>query len=204
MDKKLQEKLDKGYILCRCIIEVAGTPKAHIEKTIKLVVETIKNQEDIILKSGDVFETKEVDMKDLKHKGKLYSTYTEIELLFKNTQTLLGFCFDYMPSSVELLDPKDLVFDTNGFAGLINDLIAKLHTVDMLLKNLKAENQILNQNASDLLRNLIILSLSSKPKRINMVSKDTGIPEKQLKPFMDVMVQNKKVKVEKGVYSLIK
>ena len=204
MDQKIKDKIDVGYILCRSIIEVAGTPKEHIEKTIKLVVETIKNQKGIILASGDVFKTKEVELKELKEKGKLFSTYAELELLFKDVPTLIGYCFDYMPSSLEILEPKDLRFDTNGLAGLLNDLIAKLHSVDMILKNLRAENKILNDNASNILRNIIILSLSGKPKNIEVISKDTGIPGQQLKPFMDIMIQNKKVNLEKDVYSLVK
>ncbi len=204
MDQKLKEKLDKGYILCRCIIEIAGTPKSHIEKTIKLVVENIRNEggTDIILKAGDVFKTKEIEMKDIK-KGKLFSTYVELELLFKNIPTMIGFCFDYMPSSLEILEPKDLRLETNDFAGLINDLLARLHQMDMTLKGLRAENTILNENASNLLRNLIIVALD-KPKTLKEVSKIIGIPEEQLEPFLKVMVEKKKIKLESGKYSLVK
>lgn len=203
MDQKLKDKIDQGYILCRCIIEVAGTPKSHIEKTMKLVVEDIKQKEDIILKSGDVFKTKEIELKEIKKKGKLFSTYAELELLFKNIPTLIGFCFDYMPSSLEILEPKDLRLETNDFAGLLNDLLARLHQIDMTLKGLRAENKILNENASNLLRNLIILSLS-KPKTLKEMSKNIGIPEEQLMPFIKVMVEKGKVKLEGEKYSLVK
>ncbi len=203
MDQKLKEKIDEGYILCRSIIEIAGTPKEHIEKTIKLVVEDIKKKKNIILKSGDIFKTKEIELKELKKKGKLFSTYAELELLFKDIPTLIEFCFDYMPSSLEILEPKDLELETNEFAGLLNDLLAKLHQVDMILKGLRAENKILNENASNLLRNLIILSLD-KPKTLKEVSKNIGIPEEQLSPFIKVMVEKGKIKFEKEKISLSK
>jgi len=204
MDQKLKEKIDQGYILCRCIVEIAGTPKSHIEKTIRLVVENIKNEgKDVILKSGDIFKTKEVEMKDVK-KGKLYSTYAELELLFKNMPILIGFCFDFMPSSLEILEPEDLRLETKEVAGLLNDLLAKLHGVDMVLKGLRAENKILNENASNLLRNLILLALSGKPKTLKEVSKIIGIPEKQLEPFIKVMVDKGKVILKEEKYSLVK
>lgn len=203
MDPKLKQKIDEGYILCRIIIEVAGTPKSHIEKTIRLVIENIKEQKDVILKCGDVFKTKELELKEIKKKGKLFSTYAELELLFKDIPTLIGFCFDYMPSSMEILEPKGLRLETNDFAKLLNDLLAKLHNVDMILKGLRAENKILNENASNLLRNLIMLSLA-KPKTLEEMSKQIGIPDKQLEPFMKVMVEKGKVKLDKEKYSLNK
>ena len=206
MDQKLKDRLDKGYILCRCIIEIAGTPKSHIENTIKLVVEDIKNKEgkDIILKSGDVFKTEEIELKDIKQKGKLFSTYAELELLFRNIPVLIGFCFDYMPSSLEIIEPEGLSLNTKDFAGLLNDLLARLHQVDMTLKGLKAENKILNDNASDLFRNLIIISLAGKPKTLKEISTIIGIPEEQLEPFLKVMVDKRKLKLEGETYSLVK
>ena len=43
-----------------------------------------------------------------------------------------------MPSSLEILEPKGLRLETNQFAGLINDLLARLHQIDMVLKGLRA------------------------------------------------------------------
>ncbi len=206
MDQKLKEKIDEGYILCRTIVEVAGTPKSHIEKTMQLVIETIKKSEgkDLILKSCDIFKAKEVELKEVKEKGKLFSTYTEMEILFKNIPKLIGFCFDYMPSSLEILEPKGLNLDTNHFANLLNDLLAHLHKADMVLKGLRAENQILNENASNLLRNLIIIALSGKPKTLKEIAKITGIGEEHLGNFVKEMNDKRKIKLEGEKYSLNK
>lgn len=119
----------------RAIIEVAGAPKEHIEKVIKEIVEKIKNEKG--LERFKIFEAQEKD--------KLHFTFTEMEINFKNFEELSGFCFDYFPSSVEILE-EDVSVKREELENTINDLLAKLHQYDMNLKNLKAENIMLKKN----------------------------------------------------------
>ncbi|MBU4242554.1 MAG: hypothetical protein KKF52_04965, partial [Nanoarchaeota archaeon] len=75
----------------------------------------------------------------------LWSTFSEVELEVIGIQRLLDVCFDYMPSTIEILDPAGLEIDSNNMAEILNDLMAKLHRYDMLLKNFNAENTILKE-----------------------------------------------------------
>jgi len=193
-DKKLKEKLEEGHILARIIIDVVGKPKEHVENSLRLAIKKIKEQKNIILKEGDLFKAKE--------KEGLWSTFSELELLFKDAGSLVGFCFDYVPSSVEILEPKGLRFDTNELSNLINDFLAKLHQIGVSLKKLNAENQILNKNATALLRNMLVISLKSKDKTLKEIADFIAIPEEQLKPFIDVMVRNNLIKKEGNKYKI--
>jgi len=193
-DKKLKEKLEEGHILARIIIEVVGKPKEHVENSLRLAIKKIKEQKNIILKEGDLFKAKE--------KEGLWSTFSELELLFKDAGSLVGFCFDYVPSSVEILEPKGLRFDTNELSNLINDFLAKLHQIGVSLKKLNSENQILNKNATALLRNMLVISLKSKDKTLKEIADFIAIPEEQLKPFIDVMVRNNLIKKEGNKYKI--
>lgn len=196
-DRKLKEKLEEGYILARIIIEVVGKPKEHVENSLKLAIKKIKEHEKLILKEGDLYKAKE-------NKEGLWSTFSELELLFKDTQSLVGFCFDYVPSSVEILEPKNLKFDTNELSNLINDILAKLHQIGVSLKKLNIENQILNKNATALLSNMLVMSLRGKEKTLKEISKFLVIPEEQLKPFIDIMLRNNFIKKQGDKYNLVK
>ena len=193
-DIKLKEKLLQGYILARIIVEVVGKPKEHVEESLKLAIKNIKEQKNVILKEGDLFKAKEKDG--------LWSTFSELELLFKDIQSLVGFCFEYVPSSIEILEPKDLKFDTTKLGNLINDFLTKLHTIGVGMKRINAENQILNKNAAALLKNMLIMSLKGKEKTLTEIAKYVAIPEEQLKPFVEIMEKNNFIKKEGEKYKL--
>ena len=61
---------------------------------------------------------------------------------------LFGFCFDFMPSSLEIVKPETLKFDATKMNNLLNDLAARLHYYDMIVKQLRVRNMILEKNAS--------------------------------------------------------
>lgn len=195
-DKKLQEKLSEGYILARIIIEVVGKPKEHVEESLKIAITRIKEQKNIILKEGDLYDAEEKDG--------LWCTFSELELLFKDINSLVGFCFDYVPSSIEILEPKDLKFDTNELSNLINDFLSKLHQIGVGMKKINAENQILEKNGTMLLRNLMVISLREKSRTLEELSDFLAIKPDQLQPFIDVMLHAKIIKKEGEVYKLIK
>ena len=113
----------------RVIIEIVGSPKEHIEEVMKQLVEKIKEEKKLL--KYNIFEAQE--------KEKLFFTFTEMEMRFDNVEGLIGFCFDYMPSSVEILGEKEINVKKEEIENVINDLLAKLHEYDMVLKNLRAE-----------------------------------------------------------------
>ncbi len=204
-DSEIKEKLEKGAILSRIIVEIAGSPKEHIAKTIDLVVESMKQVKNVDVISAEKFPPKEQGIPGQKiTKAKIFSAFTEIELLAKDFPTLIGICFEFMPSSIEIIEPENMQFTSHTLAGFLNDLLARLHQMDMILKNRTAENTILKKNASALLQNIFKLSLKEKDKKIEEISKDVGIPTEQLKPFLDALIKQGKVKKVRNKYSYIK
>ncbi|MBU2589212.1 MAG: hypothetical protein KJ939_05690 [Nanoarchaeota archaeon] len=125
-------------IVARIIIEVLGSPKNHIEETMKLIIDKLKEEEGINLLKRTTYESEQQE-------NGLWSTFSEVELEVIGIQRLLDVCFDYMPSTIEILDPAGLEIDSNNMAEILNDLMAKLHRYDMLLKNFNAENTILKE-----------------------------------------------------------
>ena len=172
-----------------------GAPKEHIEETLKLYIEKIKTQEkDIVVRNIEYGDPKEVDT--------LFSVFAELELDFTNMKTLTYFCFDYMPSSIEVFEPSEFSYTANDYTDFLNDLQARLHKFDMLIKNLSAENKVIKKNGLTLARNTVLACVESGPKTLLEISKRSGMPEEHIKKFVNILVKEEKIKEKDGKYSL--
>lgn len=119
----------------RTIIEVVGYPEEYIKDAINKIVDNIKKKDYFKVLNLYVEETKKLD--------KMYSTFTEVEIETKTLQDVLDFCFDYLPSSVEILEPEIINEKSTDLAGFLNDLMLKLHEYNMVIRNLQAENKVM-------------------------------------------------------------
>lgn len=126
-------------ILARVVIEVAGFPKEHIEQVMQKVIDKIKENFEVI--KAEAFDS--VELKD-KMAG-FWSIFSEIELKFEDINSITIFCFEYMPSSIEILEPEEIKFQSGEITGFLNDLLARLHEYDMVVKNLQAENMVMKK-----------------------------------------------------------
>ena len=181
-------------ILAKVIVEVAGRPKEHVEDSIKLVLDNIKKEKGIKPIKMKIFKPKEVDT--------YFSSFAELELEFEDPAYLVGMCFDYLPSSVEIIEPEELNIDSQDMAGLLNDLLSKLHNASMAVSRLSAENNNLKLNGEGLLKNIIMLSIGKSEKTIEDISKDVGIKAKDLAPFVEGYVKDGKISLKDGKYRL--
>ena len=123
-------------IKTRLIIEILGSPKAHVERTVSNVLEELKQRKVNILKS-DISPAKEVD--------KFYSSFAEVELKLDNLEMLNEICFDFMPSVVEIIEPKEIREDPKVIEDFLNDILARLHKHGMIMRNLHAENVLMKR-----------------------------------------------------------
>ena len=165
----------------RIIIEIMGKPKEHIEKTLQEYVEKIKKTEGI--------EVLETQFNKAKPSEDMWTTFVELELITKDLPTLIGFCFDYMPSSIDIIKPETLSFEDREMTNVLNDLQAKLHRVDMVAKKLANENQYLQQNMYSLLKNFVSILLLNSEKDSANLAQITGLKEDNLKKILDKMVE---------------
>jgi flagellar motor switch protein FliM len=66
----------------------------------------------------------------------VWSTFGEFEIEFKNFDSITDFCFEFMPSSIEVVEPVDLKMSSKELEGVFNDVLAKLQQYDMTLKKI--------------------------------------------------------------------
>ncbi|MEM2874382.1 MAG: hypothetical protein QW063_02995 [Candidatus Nanoarchaeia archaeon] len=134
------------WLKTRLIIEIAGSPKEHVDKTLLLLGEKFgEGDPEIKVTKRSVKEPTKIEKsKDL------WSGFIEFEADVKYLSTLIGIIFDYLPSSVEILEPEEFVTQTPYINGILNDLAAKMHQYDATIKMLKAEIALLRKKLKTL------------------------------------------------------
>lgn len=182
-------------VKARVIVEVVGKPEEHVKKALGIVIDKIKTQKGLKILTEKSYKPKHVEP--------FFSTFAEIDIEFADPNLIVGFCYDFMPSSLDILEPDNIVLNSKELAGILNDLLTRLHSVNMSVANYSAENEILNRNAKALLKNLVMHALE-KPKTIEELSKIAGIKAKELEPFVEDYVKKGKIKKTKNKYTLTK
>ena len=202
-ERELKEKIEQGNILSRVIIEIVGKPKEHVEKALTDLMGHMEKNKDIVIIKKHQEEAKEVKSEAKVEEG-MWAAFVEVEILLENIPKLVGFCFDYMPSSVEILEPEDFKLKSRDIASFLNEMQAKLHNLGIALKGLKNENLFLRQNSANLLINHIITILVNKKRTAEEISKLTGISAEEIKPFLEKLIKDKKIKQEGEYYTFAK
>ncbi|MCD4759923.1 hypothetical protein K8R33_03475 [archaeon] len=114
-------------IKANAIIEIVGSPEAHVKETMEKVVTLIKEKKEYKLISVETSEPKESELPNTNKKINIYSTFSELEISFDNFEALMNFCFEFMPSSIDILEPLNLKIDSQEVNDSLNDLLARLH-----------------------------------------------------------------------------
>ena len=52
----------------------------------------------------------------------LWACFAEIKFSTNKVENLVSFCFDYMPSIIEVIEPKELLFSEVEVSHFLNDL----------------------------------------------------------------------------------
>lgn len=125
--------MKKQKIVVRVTEEVLGSPKEHVEKTLSEVIENLKKQKDIKILNIKIHEANQLE-------NKMFSTFADIELETDSFKKLTDICFDFMPSTIEIIEPAGLEVDTNHITEMLNDLLAKMHKYSFVLNKIKTEN----------------------------------------------------------------
>jgi len=183
-------------IKAKVIVQMMGSPKKHIEKTIKDYIGQIKEHHKDI-------EVVNEDTSNAKKDGDMFSVFSELEINAKDSGALVWFCFDYMPSSVEIIEPNKIVYDTVDFTNFLNDLQAKLHKTDMVIKNLSAENQVVKKNGMTLLKNIILLQIKMGIGDLKTLSVNAGVPEEHIQKFLEQLDKDGKIKKDGKLYKVV-
>ena len=202
-EQEFNEKKAEGWFYCRIILQVVGRPIDYVNKTLNDYVNKINVSENYKLYKKTVNSAEKLSaQEDIEKVGELYSAFAELEILFKNVMEVINFSFDYMPSSIEIIEPTTLVIKNNHLTSFINDLLGKLHELNYIVKNNEQDKQQLLKNQQIIVRNLVIVALSSGPKDTNVLSQLAGLPKEYLKPIIDNLLKEELITENNGIYKL--
>jgi len=197
--KSNKERTGGGELFLRVLLEIAGSPKEHIEKAITLLVDKLEEADYLTeLVSEEILEAEE--HKD--HKG-IFTAIAEVEIWIKKEENLVDLAFDFMPASIEVIEPERSGISNKHLSNFMNELLARLHHSEMFVKDLSAQSQVLERNSNVLLRNFIIHLLTDGKKSPAKLSKTTGIPSDQLTSFLELLEQGKEIKKEGSDYLIV-
>lgn len=171
-------EVKKEFLRCRAILEILGKPKDHVENTRDLLVGRLRDDPTLSI-------LKEYSAPLSPKENTLFTTYVELEMVFKDLSSLIGFCFDYMPSSLDIEKPASIAFENHELSAILNDLQAKLHNVDMAAKTFRAERDVLKKNLNLMMLNTVTILSKIGKSTLDELSKFSGIEKVQLEKFLD-------------------
>jgi hypothetical protein len=187
-------KLENSQVHARVIIEVVGKPAEYARDAL----------EDHMKKIRDAFEIKKERIEKPQEQDGFYSTFAELEMIFEKPIDMIYFCFDYMPSSIEIIEPQSFTFRNDEFSSYLNDLQSRLHALNTGVMRLKDSNTHYIKNTAVLLRNMIVVILAQKPRKLEELVPLIGIKKEDIDKVIGVLIKEGKVKKQGDVYGLAK
>lgn len=178
-------------IRVKAIVEIVGAPKDHVDLTLKNMVGRIDSLEKSKIIEQEIFPAEE--------KEELFSAFAELEIEFQNLTSVYSFCFNFLPSSIDIIEPEKLSVEAGEFNGSLNDLLATLHNMDMLLKNSNARVKMLTKNV-DIITQNFIRHVTKEPKTVSNIANETGINEENAQKLLDHLEKNNGVKKDGDKY----
>jgi hypothetical protein len=180
-----KEIIEKGGFFCRTVCELVGSPKEHIEKTAKLMIEKAEEVRDSQLIEHEIAE--------VVPRGTMFSTFIEMQILFKKKEALMGFCFDFMPSSVEILEPEKFEIENNLFSSWINELQGRLHQIDMVAKEKSALVRLYDKNQAVLLRYNMLSHLKDTSRTTEDLRMRIGVDKNTFEKYLNALKERKEI-----------
>src|SRR3989344_5922646 len=121
------------------IIEIAGKPAEHVRKSLEDYVMVLNNVKDIKVNSIKVSEAKKIensspDEKKPKKGEEMFTCFAEVDFEIETFSRLSEVMFDFMPSSVEVIEPSSFNLGTSEVTGLLNNISGRLHRYDEISK----------------------------------------------------------------------
>lgn len=184
-------------ILFRALIEILGKPQEHVEASLQGYVQKIKEDDRYNVVSEELAVTEK------REKEELWATFAELEIKTDRIDHIIDFCFDFMPSIIEILEPNELILADTQLSTFFNDLQAKLHQVDMIAKQVKLEHDLSKKNLTFLLQNYIQVLLNKSDRlSAQQLSGLTGVSQEELEDFLDKLIDKNIIDLKEGYYFL--
>jgi hypothetical protein len=107
------------------IVEMAGMPAEHVKETLTKHVNVLTKFKDI-----NVYNIAVSEPKQLENSEGIFTCFAEVEFDTENFGRLSDTVFDFMPSSIEILEPSKITFNLQEAASILNNISGRMHRYD--------------------------------------------------------------------------
>ncbi len=194
---EIKQLMEKGYLKVIVFFEMLGKPKEHIEETLKKYILNIKTDENIKFIKEDYAKAEKQD-------DDLWSTFVEAEILVSGMDKLTWLCFNFMPASIEIIEPEKKQFTNKQMGFWLNDVLSKLHEISLMTKTMVNKNKQFAGALGTMLRNMVLLGLESGASTAKELFKRTGIQEQQVTDTLNALIKEERVEKVGDSYKRIK
>jgi hypothetical protein len=111
------------------IVEMAGRPAEHVKDSLTKHIEILNNVKDAEVHSIKVSEPKEIE-----NSNKMFTCFAEADFEIPSFARLSETMFDFMPSSVEVIEPAQVIMNMNEATDLLNNISGRMHRYDEIAK----------------------------------------------------------------------
>lgn len=193
-EAEINEKIEEeGALRVLVTFEVAGKPKSHVNETLTLYMDKLK--EDKAIDVINIHREKAIELED-EDEG-FFSAFAEVEMLLATLEDLTHLSVNLMPASVEVLAPERFDFEARDMQNWTNDLLSRLHEIAQQVRAEKQRSAHMNKNMRALMQNLVRILLLNGPKSEEELSRLTGIESTVISRVMEDM-QKQEVASKEG------
>lgn len=111
------------------VIEMMGRPPKHLKENLEKYVDKLDD-----VKGVKVITKNPSEPKELKDSKNLYTIFSEVELECDTFKILGDIMFDFMPASVEIVEPSKVTLTSDEATDFMNALTGRLHRYDDVVK----------------------------------------------------------------------
>ena len=120
------------------IVEMAGRPAEHVKDSLAKHIGVLNDVKDIQVHSIKISEPREIEnssgQEGTPTEGIMFTCFAEADFETENFARMSETMFDFMPSSVEVIEPSKVSLDMSEATDLLNNLSGRLHRYDDIMK----------------------------------------------------------------------
>jgi len=199
-----KELLLQGWLKCHAVIELMGKPKEHIDDALKKYIEQIKQEKNLQVSDVVISEAQRMNTGATKEgmMQEVWTAFADVDFMINDPVTLTAFCLQYMPASIEIIEPAEMKLTSNQTTTFFNDLQSRLHQLDMAAKKVKTEVIFLRKSINKLLTNYVRVLLGNRSLDADQLSTMIGMNKEALEDFLDNLIDNGKITMEGDLYKV--
>lgn len=122
----VEEKLKKGWVKCVMWFEILAIDENVTKESLKEHIAKLKKGEGVEVISEKFEDVEKVD-NPFPQIEKAYSQSVQLQIMFKDIETLLYNVVFFAPSAVEVIEPKSAVVGANTLQVIMNSVADLVH-----------------------------------------------------------------------------